>query len=258
MESFYVYAYLRSDGTPYYIGKGKGRRCFDPRGKAAKPPKNKALIVLLREGMTEAQAFWWESLYIRHWGRKDIGTGSLRNKSDGGEGNSGSIRSEAFKEGISRLHKGKVVSEATKAKLRAARLAQGEPPISAEARDRATAKLRGKPKSEAHKAALRGPRGPQPKVKAAAQARGQERRDEVKPKVIEMLLAGATQRAIYAELRVSPNLISEWRAELREQGAPVRPARGWNKAPDDAPRFACGRLKEPAHLPPKSPAQRRV
>ena len=258
MESFYVYAYLRSDGTPYYIGKGKGRRCFDPRGKAAKPPKNKALIVLLREGMTEAQAFWWESLYIRHWGRKDIGTGSLRNKSDGGEGASGAIRSDWHRQRISDAHRGKVMSEKTRAKLRAARAAQAPIPVSTEGRARQAESQRGKPKSEAARAKMRGPRGPQPKIKAVAQARGQKRRDEVKPKVIEMLLAGATQRAIYAELRVSPNLISEWRAELRQQGAPVRPARGWNKAPDDAPRFACGRLKEPAHLPPKSTAQRRV
>lgn len=258
MESFYVYAYLRSDGTPYYIGKGKGRRCFDPRGKAAKPPKNKALIVLLREGMTEAQAFWWESLYIRHWGRKDIGTGSLRNKSDGGEGASGAIRSAAYKEGISRLHKGRKRSASTRAKISAAQAGRAPIPVSPEGRARQAESQRGKPKSEAARAKMRGPRGPQPKIKAVAQARGQKLRDAVKPKVIEMLLAGATQRAIYAELRVSPNLISEWTAELREQGAPVRPARGWNKAPDDAPRFACGRLKEPAHLPSKSTTQHRV
>lgn len=217
MEQFYVYAYLRADGTPYYIGKGKGRRRFDPRGKAARPPVNKGLIVLLREGMTEAQAFWWESLYIRHWGRKDQG-GILRNKSDGGEGSTGAVRSKAFKEGVSRLHKGKAVSDETRAKLRAARLAQGDPPISAEARARADAKKRGRPFSEAHKAALRKPKGDSSKITAAAQARGAARRAEVRPQVQEMLLAGATQRAIYAALRVSPNIIVEMRRELREQG----------------------------------------
>jgi hypothetical protein len=244
MEQFYVYAYLRSDGSPYYIGKGKGRRRFDPRGKAAKPPTNKGLIVLLKEGLSEQMAFWWEMVYIRHWGRKDQG-GILRNKSDGGEGAAGAVRSEAFKEGISRLHKGRKRSAVTKAKISAAQVGRAPIPVSAEGRARQAESQRGKPKSEAAKAKMRGPRGPQPKVKAAQQARGAARRAEVKPKVIEMLLAGATQRAIYAELRVSPNLISEWRAELREQGAPVRPARGWNKAPEDAPRFACGRLKKP-------------
>jgi hypothetical protein len=29
---FYVYLFLRHDGTPYYVGKGTGRRQWDPQG----------------------------------------------------------------------------------------------------------------------------------------------------------------------------------------------------------------------------------
>ena len=49
-ENYYVYAYIRSKntivgkaGSPYYIGKGKGKRAFGNNGYH-KPPKNKDFI----------------------------------------------------------------------------------------------------------------------------------------------------------------------------------------------------------------------
>ena len=95
---YYTYAYLREDGTPYYIGKGKGDRINDTTGRPTKPPKDKSKRIYLKCNLTEEEAFKHEIYMISLFGRKDIGTGMLRNKSNGGEGNSGLVVSEKNKE----------------------------------------------------------------------------------------------------------------------------------------------------------------
>jgi hypothetical protein len=91
---YYTYAYLREDGTPYYIGKGKGNRAYikhwrsKTRGGYFTPPE-KERILILKNNLTEEEAYKHEIYMIEILGRKDLGTGILRNMSSGGKGGKG-------------------------------------------------------------------------------------------------------------------------------------------------------------------------
>lgn len=87
-DIFYTYAYLRKDDrTPYYVGKGCGKRAYDSSHNV-KVPDDNGRIIFLKQNLTEEEAFNHEKYMIAVLGRKDLGTGILRNMSDGGEGHS--------------------------------------------------------------------------------------------------------------------------------------------------------------------------
>ena len=104
---FYTYAYLRENGTPYYIGKGQRKRIYESKGKPCRKPKDKSRIIFLKTNLTEQEAFKHEVYMIALFGRKDLGTGILHNKTDGGEGSSGFQHSEETKIYMSKNKKGK-------------------------------------------------------------------------------------------------------------------------------------------------------
>lgn len=130
MNNFYVYAYLRSADsvtasadTPYYIGKGKDRRAWNKKHNVSLPC-DKSKIVILKENLTDQDAKNLEIELIKLYGRKDIGTGILYNRTDGGEGNLGRIVTPEHKEKqslallgrISKL-KGRTLTEEHKKKI---------------------------------------------------------------------------------------------------------------------------------------------
>lgn len=88
MFIYYVYAYLREDATPYYIGMGQKRRAW-AKDHNVNLPLDKKNIIILESNLSKVGALAIERRLIRWYGRKDLNTGILRNITDGGEGAEG-------------------------------------------------------------------------------------------------------------------------------------------------------------------------
>jgi hypothetical protein len=159
MNNSYVYFYTREDGTPYYVGKGVGNRARDSSSHTIKPKKDLSNIFIVAEELSDNDAISLEKYFIGIWGRKDLSTGILRNKTDGGEGCCGIIWSQEViekrrqsmigkchsaesKEKMSDSKKGKTFTEAHKQKLREARLGKKLEPRSEETKKKIAESVR--------------------------------------------------------------------------------------------------------------------
>jgi len=80
-------------------------------------PPSKERILFLKRNLTEEQAFNHEIYMIAVFGRKDLGTGILHNKTNGGDGCSGKIMTEKDIENRRKARLGKPLSESHKRKI---------------------------------------------------------------------------------------------------------------------------------------------
>lgn len=95
-NGFYIYAYIsKKTNLPYYIGKGSNNRLFiSHRSHGITTPRDIKQIIVMEENLTEVGALALERRYIRWYGRKDLGTGILHNKTNGGESTIGHIKTK--------------------------------------------------------------------------------------------------------------------------------------------------------------------
>jgi hypothetical protein len=120
---FYTYLWLREDGTPYYVGKGIGRRAW----RKGSPPRER---VLIQEFPSEEDAFLSEKFLIALYGRKDLKEGCLINLTDGGDGTSGLKTSDSAKEKQRLAHLGKELAPEHRLAIGKAHLGKKRPPRS--------------------------------------------------------------------------------------------------------------------------------
>jgi hypothetical protein len=198
MKKYYTYAYLREDRTPYYIGKGKGNRVYSRKKKDIKPPKDKSRIIFLKQNVTENEAFRHEVYMISVFGRKDLGTGILYNRTNGGEGSSGHIKSKETRKKIVDSKKNKPRSEETKRKI--SKSLKGRPgiPRSEETRKKI---------SEAHKGRLGIPWSEETRKKIVDSKKNKPCSEETKRKISEAnkgkTMSEETKRKMCKQFRIT-------------------------------------------------------
>jgi hypothetical protein len=128
---FYIYKYVeKKTGKPFYIGKGKSdrnRSHIRASKKGLRSPvydrirklgyEKGVSIIIVKDNLTEWEAFQMESKFIESIGRIDLKTGTLLNRTFGGEGISGGIDTYGYrKQGIARkitdmVHNGMLIQD---------------------------------------------------------------------------------------------------------------------------------------------------
>ncbi len=140
MIDFYTYIHCKPDGTPFYVGKGNGKRSHEfGRGRRSMHHQNivakygkENIGVFVFPCDSEEQAFSDERQQIAQLRNEGY---QLCNVTDGGQGSSGTKRvfSAEHRARLSASHTGRKASEETKAKMSASRKGRKLSPEHAEA-----------------------------------------------------------------------------------------------------------------------------
>jgi hypothetical protein len=123
MTIYYVYEHVRNDtGEVFYVGKGKGSRCHAVTGRNQHwhrvVAKHGFVALKVAETLEEELAFLVEVERIDQLRRLGV---SLCNKTDGGEGASGAVRSPETLAKMSAWQVGRRLPQSTRDKLSKAR-----------------------------------------------------------------------------------------------------------------------------------------
>lgn len=150
-NEYYVYLHLRkSDGSVFYVGKGKGRRAWNLKHRTNSrwqrvSRKHGCEVVLVAQDLPEVCALSMERALI------GVYRNSLVNMTDGGEGASGYVHTPEGRAKMSAAWEGRVVTEEWRANMSKAR--KGKPHSPEHVRKQAEAQ-RGKVYSEETKAKI--------------------------------------------------------------------------------------------------------
>jgi len=94
-RGYYVYKHVSASGVVFYVGKGKGWRGWHISGRSAEwvsVATGGYHVEMANDGMSDCCSITLEKVLIDAYG-----VSNLTNKSTGGEGSSGAVRSDASK-----------------------------------------------------------------------------------------------------------------------------------------------------------------
>jgi hypothetical protein len=124
----YLYRHIRLDkNQPFYIGIGVNSRYTRAHEKVKRNrfwrnvvSKTEYEVEIVLDNLTWQEACEKEKEFISLYGRRDLGTGSLCNLTNGGEGVVGVIRTEEYRQNLRKANLGKKMSAESIEKLKEA------------------------------------------------------------------------------------------------------------------------------------------